>query len=728
MKRIAIIALMLLAFIAQAQQKSSIETRALMAEYSKAKSVNAMSKQLVNQLPLRETPQGTVIGVMAKVTPNFDKQRLEEKGIKVTSQVADIVAMRAPIHALYALDQDDDIIYYSVAHKVAPFCDNTRFDTRTDSVQMGLGVPMPFNGEGVLVGITDWGFDYRHPNINSEAERRIARAWDHYRLSGPAPQGFDYGTELVGYEQLFDAVGDTFGLYGYGSHGTHVAGIIGGRGTKAAGSSSSKYIGQAPRVQYLLGSWLLDEASWMDQVVWMRNVAAEEGKRLVINSSWGMYTFSTLDGTSLLSQAINHWSDSGTVFVTSGGNNGDSRNHLQRTFASNTDTLFSTASYYAQGVGQALIYWGEPGESFGAGFYLTNNRDSVIYRSPIFNTASGDFYDQSTVSYDTASIAWNVMVEQYNPLDNRPHVLLNVGKATGIKLHMVAIAPEGNTVNVWNICNLENHAGNIGCAFSQGGFYGHQNGDGNYAVGEPACAEKAISVAAHAYDRIKSDGTYEAGALTTFSSRGPTLDGRCKPEISAPGSNVISSVNSRDESENNAPHSAVVTANGTRYFWATMSGTSMSGPAVTGVVALMLQANPNLTVEQIRNIIFTTARNDNRTGALHANDSMSVEWGHGKIDALRCVNAAYDLLSIEDAQQIEVKLIAYPNPATDQVTVLTGSNQPCTIEVFATNGQLVATATAESEITFDISQWSKGLYVVRCSGRTGHRFAKIIKH
>lgn len=727
MKKIAIIVMLVVAVVAQAQHKSTIETRALMNEYTRTKSVEKMPKQLTNHLSIQSTQEGVMVGVLAKVSPSFNKVAFEKSGIKVTSRVADIVALRVPLHLLGSLESNPDIVVYSVAHKVAPMCDDTRFDTRTDSVQAGLGVPMAFNGEGVLVGITDWGFDYQHPNINRSSEPRILRAWDHYRTAGPAPEGFDYGTELTTYEQLYEAVGDTFGLYGYGSHGTHVAGIIGGVGTRPSSSGANKFVGQAPKVQYLLGSWRLDEAGWMDQVVWMRNVAAQEGKRLVINSSWGMYTFSTLDGTSLLSQAVNHWSDSGTVFVTSGGNNGNDYYHLKRVFQSDTDTLYSVATYYGSGVGQALIYWGEVGQSFGAGFYITVG-DSVVYRSPIFNTNDGDLYETGTFEANGQTLGWNIMVEQSNPLCQRPHVLLNVDKGNGIRLHMLAQGPQGNTVNVWNVCNLENHAGNIGCEFSQSGFFAHYNGDNNYGIGEPACAEKCITVAAHSHDRI-SNGTYKPGNLTSFSSHGPTLDGRNKPEISAPGYQVASSVNHQDHSYDNPQggHAAAISVDGTRFTWERMSGTSMSGPAVTGVVALMLQANPNLTVDQIRDIIFTTARNDSETGPLVANDSMSLVWGWGKIDAVRCVNAAYDLLSIEEAQQVEVKLLSYPNPATHSVTILTGTNLPCQIEVYSLDGRLVASTKAETAATFDVEQWSRGTYIVRCQSRTGVRIAKIVK-
>ena len=712
MKRIVLLFIMCGALAVSAQNRSTIETQALKEGLRKSKSVQALSQRLTDKYPIRWTAEGPCIGVMAKVDGTFDAKSLESYGIKVTSRVADIVAMRVPLAQLEELDRVAGITVYSVAHKVAPTMDRTRFDTRTDSVQAGLGVPMPYKGEGVLIGITDWGFDYTHPNFSSTSSSRIYKAWDHYKLSGPAPAGFDYGTEYTTYADMKAVGGDTSGLYGYGTHGTHVAGICGGKGT------GGHAVGQAPAANFLLGSWLLDEAAWMDQVAWMYRISKEEHKRLVINSSWGMYTFSTLDGTSLLSQAINSYADSGIVFVTSGGNNGDAKFHFQRRF-SGDDTVMTTATYYSSGVGQALIFWGEPGGQFKAQFAMAkvNNAEQVVF-SPMFETSADIPYTESYLVIGNDTMHYDVMSESSNPLCQRPHILLNVEKVNGYNIKVQFTADSGVLVHAWNVCNVENHAGNVGCDFI--------NGDNRYGIGEPACSERTISVAAHIADRMRQDTIYNSGDLTDFSSIGPTLDGRNKPEISAPGSSVVSSVSSfADLTGYSVVHTAM--SGGKIYKWVAMSGTSMSSPAVSGVVALMLEANPNLTVDQVREIIFSTARNDDKTGDLRAHDSISPSWGYGKIDAVRCVNAAYDKLSIDEAIRHAAPLTVYPNPAADQVVVMTGSNQPSQMQIFTIDGRLVQSQTIAGEAVIDLSNYSGGVYIVRVHDRSGIRTAKMVK-
>ena len=258
------------------------------------------------------------IRLLAKVRDGFDSRKLASQGITVGTKAGNIVTLHLPLDKIALLQSSPDILQYSISQKIFPTMDRTRVDTRTDSVQQGLGLPRAYTGKDVLIGITDWGFDYKHPNYNNNGadNRRLLRAWDQFRLKGPAPEGYDYGTEIVGRHDLLAAGGDTSGLYGYATHGTHVAGICAGRGIEG------RYRGQAPDANLLFASFYLELPSWIDAVGWMKNVAKEEGKRLVVNNSWGMYTLGPIDGTSLASQAINNLCDSGIVFVTSGGNCG----------------------------------------------------------------------------------------------------------------------------------------------------------------------------------------------------------------------------------------------------------------------------------------------------------------------------------------------------------------------------------------------------------------------
>ena len=679
---------------------------------------DAVSQVKLDQLAQQKSGASEV-RLLAKVSAQYNADKLKAYGIVTGAKAGDIVTLRVPISKINVLENCPEILQYTISQTIFPTLNRTRVDTRTDSVQAGLGVPQAYTGKDVIIGITDWGFDYKHPNFNNNGQdnRRLLRAWDQFRLKGPAPQGFDYGTEIVGRHDLLQAGGDTSGLYGYATHGTHVAGICAGRGI------DGNYVGQAPYANLLFASFRLDLASWLDAVDWMKNVAKEEGKRLVINNSWGMYTLGPIDGTSLASQAINNLSDSGIVFVTSGGNCGDDLFHLSKTFvAGQNDTLRSIAKYYNYTeIGQDIVIWGEPGNLFRFSFAMVGNGDSVClpWQYMTIATPGGNGYSytlDSALVAGTDTIRFRMTVESANIFNSRPHALLTVYKNANYAIHLAVTAHEG-TVHLWNLADLANGAGNMGAEFSKSYYPNYTRGDNASGIGEPACAEKCITVAAHNSDGKKPGGEIVPGVIASFSSHGPVIDGRRKPDLSAPGLNVTSSISSYTTEV----YSPVMTYTyaGREYVWARMSGTSMSGPAITGIVALMLEANPQLSPVHIREILCATTRNDSQTGPLHERDSISDIWGWGKVNALAAVNEALAHVDIREADEdwFAKSLQVYPNPARDRITVMTGRHTPETVAIYSTAGTLVLSQQVVMEAQMDISGLPHGVYIVKCGAR-----------
>ena len=117
-----------------------------------------------------------------------------------------------------------------------------------------------------------------------------------------------------------------------------------------------------------------------------------------------------------------------------------------------------------------------------------------------------------------------------------------------------------------------------------------------------------------------------------LSGKGPTYDGRLKPDVTAPGAVVVSSYNSYAGSHYVKPEDKVTEVSdengGRKYSWGVLSGTSMATPVVTGTVALWLQADNTLTVVDVLDVIQATAVRDVYTGG-----EASGVFGHGKIDA-----------------------------------------------------------------------------------------------
>lgn len=114
------------------------------------------------------------------------------------------------------------------------------------------------------------------------------------------------------------------------------------------------------------------------------------------------------------------------------------------------------------------------------------------------------------------------------------------------------------------------------------------SGPGAKTVGSPACARKVITIGA----TDKQDG------IASYSSRGPTSDGRVKPDVCFPGSS-ITSARAKNTSMGNPLND----------FYTTASGTSMATPHATGTCALLLQKAPTLKPAEIKAAFMAHAKN-----------------------------------------------------------------------------------------------------------------------
>ncbi|HUG43353.1 MAG TPA: S8 family serine peptidase [Acidobacteriota bacterium] len=149
-------------------------------------------------------------------------------------------------------------------------------------------------------------------------------------------------------------------------------------------------------------------------------------------------------------------------------------------------------------------------------------------------------------------------------------------------------------------------------------------GDAAETVGSPGAAEYAITVGAAAeWSGPVGTNRHSMGVyVAAFSSRGPTLDGRLKPDVVAPGHTIRSA------------------QNGTTNGYVTFSGTSMASPFVAGAVALALNANPGLTPAQAKALLAATAQHRGAEGS-------NADWGAGLVDVAELVAGALGLAGDE---------------------------------------------------------------------------------
>jgi serine protease AprX len=149
-----------------------------------------------------------------------------------------------------------------------------------------------------------------------------------------------------------------------------------------------------------------------------------------------------------------------------------------------------------------------------------------------------------------------------------------------INLSLSGSSPGDGTDALSETCDLVVERGFVICAAAG------NSGPSPGSVGPPGCARQVVTVGA----------STDEDTLLEASSRGPTADGRVKPDVVFPGASIVS-CRAAGGSLGNPLNSAYTEA----------SGTSMATPHASGVCALLLELNPGLTPSEIKQLIMRTA-------------------------------------------------------------------------------------------------------------------------
>lgn len=218
------------------------------------------------------------------------------------------------------------------------------------------------------------------------------------------------------------------------------------------------------------------------------------------------------------------------------------------------------------------------------------------------------------------------------------------------------------------------------------------------------------------------EGSFSIGAsndmdmLGGFSSAGPvTVDGsnRLKPNVVAPGVQVRSCIRNGE--------------------YATWNGTSMSGPHVAGVVALMISANPELAgqVELIEDILEQTAVplfEEEDCGDFLGSTLPNTFYGYGRIDALAAVTEAMMTTNIERVFE-KVLIDIFPNPVDDVLNIrMNQFGEETSLRILDASGRLVLEENLKDALnTIDLSKLSAGVYFYNLRNNLTNMSGRIVK-
>ncbi|MGC4379353.1 S8 family peptidase [Fictibacillus sp. Mic-4] len=149
-------------------------------------------------------------------------------------------------------------------------------------------------------------------------------------------------------------------------------------------------------------------------------------------------------------------------------------------------------------------------------------------------------------------------------------------------------------------------------------------GPAERTISSPGISPKVITVGA--LDDANTIGRSD-DAVASFSSRGPTVDGEVKPDLVVPGVNIISLRSPGSTIDCSEPDSQV------NQYYTSLSGTSMATPLCAGVIALLLQKEPDLTPDEVK---------DRLTGVCEDLGVDKNVQGHGYLNAAKLFDQRID--------------------------------------------------------------------------------------
>ncbi|MBR1549571.1 MAG: S8 family serine peptidase [Bacteroidales bacterium] len=592
---------------------------------------NLSEDQLVEKYALVHSAGQLAVPAIATLQGGEDA--LAPYGVALTALNGKSASLLIPLRSFVRFAQSGLCSWLDVGSKCRPALSNARSAMGIDAIHSGQYLPQAYDGTGVVVGIIDIGFEYGHPSFYAAdgTTYRVKRVWEQSASTGTAPLPYNYGRELTTQSAILAA------QYSHNneSHGTHVAGIAAGCGGNT--TQTAAYRGIAPGADIVLVATTMTNAGVLDGINYIRAYAASQQKPCVINMSIGSHV-GPHDGTSAFDRACDDLflaRPDSLLLVGSAGNEGIDNLHISHLFPGTDSTLFTFLQFSDPSDGNAIVdIWGEPNVPFRAGFAIVNMSTGSF-------VSSGNFFLSNTSYYDTESQSGNqLQIQVYssgtNAFNQRQNITFvvdySLAASNAYGLCLVVACDTVATVHAWG-SSVE---------FADGGFSSVQAGNTDYTVGEVGgTGRHMISVGAYT-SRTQwtalSGTTYTAngaieGNLASFSSHGPLLDGRTKPDITAPGQYIAAPFNRFNTAMTNSSYAVASTSfGGQTEYYGVMQGTSMASPMVAGVMALWLQHNPALGPDSALAILRRTATADGATGTIPATGSNL--WGWGKVNAL----------------------------------------------------------------------------------------------
>lgn len=585
-------------------------------------SLNSMLKrQVKKQLPLmtasmmgmttqsaRAVRKSDLVSVFVEAT-DAEKAARQVKNLGADEQLVPI--SENVLAARVSLDTVRDILKNKNVSRVQT---KKKLDLHLDAAARDVGLiqatgtrTVSETGKGVLIGIVDSGFDLSHPMFRDSSGNLRVDGLLEQKDDQSAPTEYDNAQLTTGWGNGTNPGADPIG------HGTHVASITGG-------TAYHGFEGIAPDARFLLVKTNFLDTT--DGAKWIFNKAGT--KPCVVNMSLGGH-WGAHDGTSVDEIALDQISGPGKIIVASAGNEREWSLHVGGRFTPGQTetvpfTVLRSRNVPPQPPFAPMTFWYQQNDDFDISLISPTGQVMAIpaVGSTTQFSLSGVDIELSRQSYPASSSVQVQIVLSFRSANVSQLALQN----WKIRIHC----------NTAVIGRIDGWVANSGMAI----FSAHPLVEQARTVGMPATAKSVIAVASHTSKSAwnsdngpQNDPGLVIGRSSSFSSLGPTRDGRQKPDLSAPGELLTAALASNSDFASELDRA--VTAD--RLL--TIEGTSMASPVVAGAVCLFLQKKKTLKPDDIRSILQATCRKDLHTGAM----SWNPMYGYGKLDIKSAIDS-----------------------------------------------------------------------------------------
>lgn len=544
------------------------------------------------------------------------------------------------------------------------------------------------SGEGVVVVMIDRGIDYTHPDfIDEDGNTRIKYLFDMLDDSGANAAENPYGVGTIFTEeqinQSLDQDGPPLSTDRFG-HGTACTGIILGDGS---GTNDRQFKGVAPGAVLISikvthdffppfgnqpGQDAFFDASYIPIALqFAKDKIQELGLPSVTLINLGSIGGPT-DGTSTISRAITDFVEDGFPLVCGVGDDGGADNYAR----GNVEQGSSADIEIQKGNDGFLRFdlWYSEQDRFAVSIERPDGSILGPFSAPAGPNARNDQTSEGIRLFHRGkNLAF------YGATSDRREILIDLTGPAGtyiVKLEGTSIGADGLFQATLNPSRFNINTNRFTTYVTPG-----------YSINDYSSAVGAISptdyVATTSWTSINGSvfgpgGTQgNPGELWIGSSAGPTHDGRLGTDFATPGELAVGAY-SPNTYYANATANVVAGSNG---LYGIQNAVSAAAPVATGIIALMLEINPNLSPDELLALLHASCIQDSFTGEVP-----NPAWGYGKLDALLALQNTAETTAVRKITSGENGFKVYPNPFREEIFL--EADQPSDVEEIRLNNSL----------------------------------------